>query len=451
MKTQNPILDNMIEAQTQTVSNWMDTTKKFQDALTGGRIQSEGQSIYTEWIEKQMNIFGGVQSNYNNVANREAFSKPEEFFKKWYEQQTGYVKQFTDFNQSIYSSFVNYGRPANDYINNFTSMNNAWTNIYNTWMHALNTSFSTLMKNIPDANNQDVFKKFFEGSKVYSQLQDSWSSVFKSWQNHDFSADTLKQIYSADNYKKITEQMFSQYFTTGNVNEVFEAGIKNIQNFFMNQNNLSKEYIHAFQNISKEFPQLVSGDFAKLSDMYSKVSNVFGKSFSPVLNLVTPGKEKENVEATIALMDRVAEYTVKQAQFQYHFYVTGQKAIEKVAKESAEKLQAGATEAKSFNEFYNEWVKVNEEAFTQLYSSEEFSKLKSELLAISTDVKHSFEKQFESQFNVYPVVFRSEVEELHKTIYDLKKQVKALETKLSAGSVETEEDEKKPAKSAGKR
>jgi hypothetical protein len=61
------------------------------------------------------------------------------------------------------------------------------------------------------------------------------------------------------------------------------------------------------------------------------------------------------------------------------------------------------------------------------------------------DVKKHFEKQFESVFNIYPVVFRSEVDELVKTIHDLKKQVKTLEVRLAAAgtvSVELEDEDK---------
>jgi hypothetical protein len=280
---------------------------------------------------------------------------------------------------------------------------------------------------------------------VYLQLQELYSPAFKSWQNMDCSADNFKKLFDAESYKKVTEQMFGQFFNQASIDEVFNQSLKSLQNFFGSQTGLSKEFAEAFQNIAKEYPQLISGDFAKLSELYTNINNVFGKSFSPVMNLVTPGKDKENIEATIALMDRVAEFSVKQAQFQYHFYVTGQKAVEAVSKTSFEKLQKGATEAQGFNDFYSEWVKLNENAFTDLYSSEEFSKLKSELLSISADVKRTFEKQFESQFQVYPVVFRSEVEELHKTIYDLKKQVKALEAKLSVNAAEGIEEEEKAA------
>jgi hypothetical protein len=288
----------------------MDTTKKFQNAFAGGKIQSEGQSIYNEWLEKQMNIFSGMQANAG-VSGSEGFTKPEEFFKNWYTQQTAGIKQFTDFNQSIYNSFVNYGKPVNDYSANFATMNSAWTNIYNSWMNALNSSFESFMKNIPGSVNQDVFKNLFESNKVYMQLQELYMPAFKAWQNMDFSNDSFRKFFDAEQYKKVTESMFGQFFNQASLDEVFNQSIKSIHNFFVSQNGLTKEYYTAMQGISKEFPQLVSGDFAKLSELYNGYANVFGKTFSPVMNLVAAGKEKENVEATIVLMDRIAEYAVR--------------------------------------------------------------------------------------------------------------------------------------------
>lgn len=443
MKTSNPILDNLIEAQTQTINNWMDSTKKFQSAFTGGNIATEGQNIYKEWMDKQMSLMSGMQANYNNA---EAFNKPEEFFKNWYNQQMDQVKKMTDFNQSIYSSFSNFGKPANDYTANFMNMNSAWTNIYNNWMNTLNASYDTFMKNMPNAVNKDAFKNMFETNQVYLKLQEFWQPAFKAFQNGDFSAETFKNYFNPENYKKITEQLYGNYFNTANLKDVFDASTKKIQEFFASNNNLSKEYYAQMQNIAKEFPQFVGGDFAKLSEMYGNLNNVFGKTFEPLMKLVSPGKEKENVEANIALLDKISEFSVKQAELQYQFYVTSQKAMETAAKTSFEKLKdVKPNEIQGFNEFYNEWVKLNENLFTELFASDEFSKIKGEVTNLGMDVKKHFEKQFENVFNIYPVVFRSEVEELHKTIYDLKKQVKALETRLAtanAAALEFDDEEK---------
>ncbi len=246
--------------------------------------------------------------------------------------------------------------------------------------------------------------------------------------------------------------MFGNMFQTTNMKDVFDASMKNIHEFFANNNNMSKEYYAQIQSISKDFPNLISGDFAKVSALYNQVNNVFGKTFEPLMKLATPGKEKETIEANIALLDKIAEYSVKQTELQYHFYTTSQKAMETAGKAAFEKMKDGATnvnDIQSFNDFYNEWVKINEGQFTELFASDEFSKLKGDVMNIGMDVKSHFEKQFENTFSGYPVAFRSEVDELTKTIHDLKKQVKTLETRLAAmgaANIELDEEEKSARK-----
>lgn len=450
MKTNNPILDNILDVQSQTINNWIESTQKFQKAFTGGSIAQEGQHIYKDWADKQSDIMKGMNNGNAAKETAEAFGKPEEFFKNWYNQQMESIKKMTDFNQSIYNSFVNYGKPANEYVNNFTNMNNAWTGIYNNWMNALNSSYGTFMKNIPNPVNQDAFKNMFETSQMYLKLQEFWQPAYKAFTNGDFSADTFKNYFKPEVYKQLTEQMFGNMFSTANMKDVFETSMKNIQEFFAGQNNLSKEYVAQMQSIAKEYPGLISGDFAKVSDLFNNVNNVFGKTFEPLMKLATPGKEKETIEQNIALLDKIAEYSVKQTEMQYHFYQTTQKAMEAAAKKAFEKLDpAKANEIQGFNEFYNEWIKTNEDFYTELFASEEFSKIKGEVMNLGMDVKLNFEKQFENVFGVYPVAFRSEVDELSKTIHDLKKQVKALETRLAAmgaANVELDEEDKQSRK-----
>lgn len=444
MKTNNPILDNIIETQTQAVNSWVDSTKKIQSALMGGNIATEGQTIYKEWMEKQMGAFSGMQANYTKMDT----SKPEEFFKNWYNQQLAEVKKMTDFNQGIYSSVANFGKSPADYMTNYSQANQAWTKIYNTWMGTLNSTYDTFSKNIPSSLNQDAFKNIFEGSKVHLKLQEFWQPAFASFQNGNFTAENFKKFMQPDAYKEITEQMFQSMYGQATLKDVFEASIKKIQDFFVNQHNLSKEYASTFTNISNEYPQLISGDFAKLTDMYKHAQNVFGKSFEPILKLAQPGKEKEAIEANIALLDKISEYAVKQAQLQQHMYSTTQKAIEESAKHTFEKIKPDTLQQQSFTEFYNEWLKTNETLFTELFESDDYSKLKGELLSISMDVKKDFEKQYESVFAIYPIVFKSEAEELYKTVYELKKQVKALETRLAAQGAATLsfDDEEKTSK-----
>ena len=47
MKTNNPIIDNMIDAQSNAMNTWMDSAKKFQSAFTNGTLAS---GAITTWL-----------------------------------------------------------------------------------------------------------------------------------------------------------------------------------------------------------------------------------------------------------------------------------------------------------------------------------------------------------------------------------------------------------------
>jgi polyhydroxyalkanoate synthesis regulator phasin len=445
------MIDNLMDAQANAMNTWMDSAKKFQSAFANGNLMAESQSIYKDMMEKQAAMFSGMNMNGSNpFMNTEV--KPEEFLKNWYNQQMAGLKQMTDFNQSIYNSMVNYGKNANDYTNGFSTMNNAWTNVYNSWMNSMNTSYDTFSQNMKNPFNADMFKNMYEGSQMYMKVQDMFQPMINALKNNDFSMDTWKNIYAADNYKKMTEQVFGSFFNAASLKDVFENSTKQMQNFFVNQNGLGKEYVAQMQNMAANFPEMFSGNSEQMKDLYSKMNNMFAKTFEPLLKLANPGKEKENVEATIALMDKVTEYSIKQSELQAQLYKTMQSSMETLAKETQEKyknlqadIQAGKVTLPTANELYNEWVKTNEKTFADLFATEEFSKVKAEALNLSMDVKKHFEKQFENVFEQYPIAFKSELDEVYKTIYELKKTVKDLQTKLAmqnAASVELFEDDK---------
>jgi polyhydroxyalkanoate synthase subunit PhaE len=447
MKTANPVLDTLVENQTHFVNNWMDSAKKMQAAFTSGNIVHEGQSLYKEYFDKQMSLLSKMQQSSAEMFGQQD-NDPQGFFKNWFNQQAAYAKQMGDFGQSINNSYQNFGKPAHDYMSNFGQANNAFTNIYNSLLNTLNTSFDSMSKNMNGAFNKDTFTNFVQGNQMYYKMQEFFQPIMNSIQKGQFNMDAFKNQFSANSYNDITKQIFGNTYNTASTKEFYDNGIKQLQDFFTNQNNLGKEYYAQMQNITKEFPQLFNGDSAAtMKDFYGKMTNVFGKTFEPLLKVVAPGKEKENVEEMISLMDKLAAYSVKQAELQAFLQTTTKASIEKIAQQYADKYSDPKTytTAPSVDEMYNEWVKTNETLFTELFASEEFSKVKGDALNLSMDVKKHFEKQMESSLENFPVVLKSEVEDMQKTIYELKKQVKDLQSKITmqgASAVEIFEEDK---------
>lgn len=445
MKTNNPFIDTLVESQTGFVNNWMESAKKMQSAFANGNIASEGQALYREYFDKQMNILNSMKNAGNTMFTAETQNNPQEFFKNWFNQQANYAKQMADFNQSINNSVLNFGRPAQDYMANFGHTNNAFTNIYNSWMNTLNTSYDAMSKQMNGAFNKDVFSNFMQGNQLYAKMQEFFQPMMTAMQKGQFDMEAFKMYFNPEAYSNLSRQMFGNMYDQSAVKEMMDNGIKQLQQFFAQNNNLSKEYLAQMQNMSAEFPNL----FAKhtgaeaMKEFYGQMQNMFSRTFEPLMKLVNAGKEKETAEAMIQLMDKMAQYTIKQAELQVYLQETTKKSIEKIAAQYSEKFSKpeAMTQMPSPQEMYNEWVKVNEQLFTELFASEAFSKVKGDALALNNELKQHFEKQFENTYAVYPLVFKSEVAELEKTIYELKKQVKELQSKLSMQVVEGNDEQ----------
>ncbi|MDI1354289.1 MAG: poly(R)-hydroxyalkanoic acid synthase subunit PhaE [bacterium] len=456
MKTANPIIDTLVESQTQFVNSWMDSAKKMQSAFTSGNIASEGQSLYKEYFDKQMDILNTMKESNKDLFGADGQNNPQEFFKNWFNQQAAFAKQMTDFNQSINSSFTSFGKPAADYMANFGQSNTAFTNMYNSWLTTLNSTYDTLSKNMNGAFNKDIFANFMQGNQMFAKMQEFFQPMMTAMQKGQFDVEAIKNHFTAESYAHLSKQMFGNIYDQAAIKTMYDNAIKELHTFFASNNNLSKEYFSQIQNISKEFPQLFgnSSSATSLKEFYAQMNNVFGKTFEPVLKLVNAGKEKENIEAVISMMDRIAEYSVKQAELQAFLQSTAKAGVEKIAQEYAAKFSnpQAMTQVPTPQEMYNEWVKVNEQLYSELFATEEFSKVKGEALNLTNDIKKHFEKQFESTFSNFPVVFKSEVEELEKVVFDLKKQIKDLQNKLAmqTGPVAELVEEDKAGKSRKK-
>src|SRR5690606_35931408 len=91
------------------------------------------------------------------------------------------------------------------------------------------------------------------------------------------------------------------------------------------------------------------------------------------------------------------------------------------------------------------WMNLSDKQYVALFESDEYSKLMAEVSALQMNIKKSVDTQMESALSVYPVATRTEMDELYKTIYELKKHVRQLEKMLEVDSMEVT-----PAKPAAK-
>jgi len=448
MKTNNAFVDALIESQSQALNNWLEATQKMQNAIANGNAMTEGPAIYKEWLEKQMALAGGTVAKMTEPTTTPQ-QQVENFFKSWFQSQMDYFKKMTDFNQSVWSSVSNFGRPANDYISTFSTMNNQWTNIYNEWVKAVNTTFETYQSAFKGAFNKNIFQEMMQSNALYNSFKELYAPIFEAFQKGEYKPELFKQFYDVETYKKLTDRIFGGLFnTTPDLKTFFDNAMTQIHNYFSSNNALREQYMNYYKKLFENYPQLFTGDFAQIKELYQKYGNIYYETFKPLLNLINNPKDKERLEEILILMDKIAQYAIKQSELSADVNLKIYQSLEKVAEKYSKKMMnadASALTQVDYKSIYNEWLKEADELLTELFGTESFSKLKGEVLNLSMDIKTYFEKQMEKYLEFFPVAKTSELEEVYKTIHDLKKQVKSLEQKLELLIEEEKKATKKQA------
>ena len=103
---------------------------------------------------------------------------------------------------------------------------------------------------------------------------------------------------------------------------------------------------------------------------------------------------------------------------------------------------------------YQEWLNLSDKVYVELFDSEAYSKLMAEVSALQLKLRKDIELQTEKMLSGVPVATRSEMDELYKVIYELKKEVRQLEKMLeidNGGEAEETEEKAAPRKTATKK
>jgi hypothetical protein len=445
MNNSKELFETVMETQQKAMNSLVETANKFQEAMKSENPMEKSTEVYKNWWENQMAMFNNTTTEHKteNKVN-ETFEKSEEFFKNMYTAQLDAFKKAADFNLGMYNTLNSFGKTTTETNQNFLDLNSTWNTLFESWNKTLNSTMHSLNAMMPGSTHQELFKNAMNTNALYFKLQEFYKPFFQAFQTKDFSFEGMKKMFDPSNYKKVTEELFSSFFPTTNLNTMLESNMKMVKDFFANNTTLNKDFQEYWKLFTDKFPHMISGDFAKFTETFKGFNTSLTETFSPIMKLVAPSKEKENVELAMINFDKAAAYQLKLNELQNHLYKTGQHVSTDMFTYLTEKMKE-TTMTTSFQPFFNEWVNINEKHYTNLFSTEEFSKLKADLTTLSFEIKKNLEKQFENRIESLPLVVKSEMDELYKTIHDLKKTVKTLENKLSTETTTTRTTTKKAA------
>lgn len=340
------------------------------------------------------------------------------FFDNWLESQERLFKNLTETAGEFQKTFWGLGPSS--------AGNGGFQNIYDAWTK---TVLSTLGdKGAPNLNViRDTFAKSASGSNIYAKLYEIWLPLFKAIQEKTLRPEMYQDLTDPAKFKEVLDELFG--FGPMNLAQFSSQGTKILESFSGSAKEFLKPWMEASESSFKTLPKFVEGHPESFLNIFNNMLHAFDSTFGKTFRIPAVGKDREKIEQLLRTFDDFFVFLRKNIEYKQLMYLTGIDAMGKVIGRVAEKIKAGE-ELKRFEDFFNLWLEVNEKSYLALFKTEAFSKLQGELLEADMKARKRFFKLMELYLYDFPIALRSEMDDLYKTVYELKKKVKTLEKQV---------------------
>jgi hypothetical protein len=471
----NNIVDSVVDAQKQMVDNVVENTKKFANGnnLVNETVQ-KGSEWYKNWLDNQTTFFKTFSGKAETATEtvKENTSKMNDFYQNWMNSQLNWSKQMWDMSQDWFKNAANNVTNAagtnpmtqwNNWMNNWNTWNQAnnwannwngwmnqwqtsnpfnmdawkkntdtWTSIYTQYTETLNNSFAELQKNMQSGSVQDAYRNMVNVTEGFARFNQMWAPMWKSIQEKTFNMDFYNQWMNPVAYKEMLDKYFG--FMPEGAREQMQQMSTMMQDNMKQFGQFSNNAYQQFRGMANNAPFNANDFFGGVMSNYNTWYNMLNDALSPVTKMMTPNQHTKTLQEWQDIANRMMVYNIKNAEMQYLIYAQGGKVMDELAQNILGKIEKGE-DINSMMALYQEWMNISDKTYVSLFESDTYSQLMAEVSAMQMRLKKDMEAQAEKFLVGVPVATRSEMDELYKTIYELKKQVRELE-RLAVTNIE---------------
>jgi|GEM_PF-328698 len=491
--TGNHAVNETIEKGSEWYKNWLETQKTFFNKATGfatgaastdkaetsngsankaGEFLEQWMSAQAAWAKQIWEMsqeatkkFGANAANpFANWTNAEnpfeywtnpganpfaSWTNPSANpFANWQNNMAGGNNPFAAWtNAAQMTNWMNQAQNMNPFNNDAAKKaTENITNLFNQYYSTLNSNFTEWQKSFENGTVQDAYKNLVNSAEGFTKFAEMWMPMVKSMQEKTFNMEEYKKLMNPETYKEFMDKFFgfmpesSREFInkmSASYNESMkqagEAGMKNYNQFR--------------QAMESAMGNNGSQIFGNVQNAYASWQKQMNDAVAPFTKMMTPNQQTKAMQDWSGICDRMMSYNLKNAELQYMIYTQGAKVMDKLAENVSKKLQDGK-EVTSILDLYTEWMNISDKVYVSLFESTEYSELMAEVGAMKMKLKKDIELQTESMLKDIPVATRSELDEVYKTMYEMKKKMRQLEHMLDMETEEIEEESEPAAKKA---
>lgn len=464
----NNIVDSVVDAQKKAVDTMVENTKKFANGnnLVNETVQ-KGSEWYKNWLDNQNSFFKTTSSKAEAATEtaKENASQMNEFYQNWMNSQAAWSKQMWDMSQNWFNNTMSNATAANNNpMGQWNNMMNQWTNwannmnqsqnwmnnmnnwtnqfqsmfnmdswkkntenfssLFNQYTETLNSNFAEMQKNMQNGTVQDAYRNMVNVAEGFSRFNQMWAPMWKSIQEKSFNMDMYKQWMNPVMYKEMMDKYFG--FMPEGTREYMQQMTTMMQDSMKQFGQFGTQGYQQMKGMMNAMPFNGQNMFGDMMSNYTTWYNMLNDTMSPITKMMTPNQQTKGMLDVQDIANRMMIYNIKNAEMQYMVYTQGTKVMDQLAQNVLSKIENGE-DVNSMMALYQEWMNISDKTFVSLFESDEYSAIMAEVSAMQMRLKKDMEAQAEKFLVGVPVATRSEMDELYKTIYDLKKQVRELE------------------------
>lgn len=472
-------VETVLEAQQKMVDNMVETTKKatHNNAFVNDSIE-KGKEFYKNWLEQQKKTFSGSADKVEQATNnaKEQMEKAGTFYQNWLNNQVEMAKKAWEMNQSFVKQhtpsadnmfkfnpsemmsnwnnwFQNY-QTANNWMNlvqqynpmqmmnNFNGQND-WTGVFGQYNDLLKQSFTQFSQNFQNTNNKDAFSGMMNVTSGFTKFYEMWLPFWKSIQDKTFNAEQFKKNFNFEAYKEVLNNYFG--FNSDESRNYLQQATEMMNQYVKDATGQGRNfYQQATETLNGMNPFAGQNMFSNMINMYQAMQQNLDGAVAPFTKMATPNQFTKAASEWSSIIDKAAIYNIKNAELQYMVYQQGQKVVDALADNIMNKMENGV-EINNIAALYQEWLNIGDQVYVSLFESDDYSQLMAEVSAMQLKIRKEMDQQAEKMLSGMPVATKSELDELYKTIYDLKKEVRQLEKMLEVNVTEVAEVAPTPA------
>jgi hypothetical protein len=278
---------------------------------------------------------------------------------------------------------------------------------------------------------KDTFSKTLYGNDAMQKLYELWQPMLNAIRNKTIDPKSYADLADPAKIKELFEKLFSFDLDAMTQLQKQTAQYADIYQQF------GKPWSDVWTNTAKsQASNFMQGKYAQndfqpealvlqMQAAYTMLENATGKIFS------TPavGKDREKMELMSKCAKAMSNFAAKNIEYQQMMQMTGQEAMQVVVKTLAEKIEAGEKFEK-FDEFFALWIDTNEKTFNKLFQTKTFSQKRNAMTDAGFSARKLYNEIIENELAGFPIARRSEMDEVYKLVYDLRKQVKSMESQI---------------------